>query len=100
MADPWPDLTTVEAAKQLDVSRDAVIRYHHAGVLPGYRRGNQIMIKQRAVMSLQKIIQQARSGRRPQVRGGPHNRLVQASNEPAAAGDQTGQVGGLEGVGG
>lgn len=85
----WNEVTTIEAARQLGVSRDAVNRYYHSGVLKGRRHGKLILLDQRAVLALQKIIRAAEAGAYSQPRGGRDNRPVERGQPfGRQAGDQ------------
>ena len=60
MENPWSLLSTAEAAKQLGVSEQAIRRYFHSGILRGRTHGRFLLIDQRAVLSLMKVMQQCR----------------------------------------
>lgn len=59
----WNLLTTGDAARQLGVSQQAVLRYYHSGILRGRRHGKLVLIEQKAVLALQKVIAWARDGK-------------------------------------
>lgn len=62
MENPWRMLTPREAAKQLGVSDQAVRRYYRSGILKGHNYGRYLLIDQRAVLALIKVIDQAKNG--------------------------------------
>lgn len=65
MAQPWNLITTDTAAKQLGVTGQAVRRYYKSGILRGKRHGKYILVEQDSVIALMKVIDQARSGKKP-----------------------------------
>lgn len=63
MANEWLLLTTADAAAQLEVTPDAVLRYYRSGILRGRKHGKYVLVEQRAVIALMKVIHQARHGK-------------------------------------
>jgi excisionase family DNA binding protein len=92
----WNEVTTIEAARQLGVSRDAVNRYFHSGILAGRRHGKLILIEQRAVLALQKVIRAAESGHYNQPRGGRDNRPTKPGPAVRPQPTETEQLAGVE----
>lgn len=56
-------LTTTDAARQLGVSPDAILRYYRSGILRGRKQGRLVLVEQNAVLSLMKVIKWAREGK-------------------------------------
>lgn len=72
----WDLVTTEVAGEQLGISPDAARRYFHSGILAGKKQGKYVLIEQRAVLALQKVLEQARTGVKPIP---PHERLKLAA---------------------
>lgn len=63
MEGTWSLLGTMEAARQLGVSQAAVLRYYHSGILRGRKHGRYILIEQRAVLALMKVMDWVKNGK-------------------------------------
>lgn len=84
MDQSWTLLTTAQAAEQLGVSTDAVIRYFHSGILSGQRHGKRILVQQRAVWSLLKVMEWCRAGKPTPPARKPSTSAQQERGEDAA----------------